>query len=128
MQDMTTSADNLTELPDKHKSLCMRFESGRLFEAEPPAWWIWHLEEPDDRDWDASIRKLGAQKLEEFSGIETFTIWKTKAGRYFIDYTDVAESAAWIFIDRPADYITFRAFYLAPLVQLVRINELEQEA
>ena len=29
---------------------------------------------------------------------------------------------------RPADYITFRAFYLAPLVQLVRINELEQEA
>ena len=127
MQDMTTSAGNLAELPDKHKSLCMRFESGRLFEAEPPAWWIRHLEGPDECDWDASIRRLGAQKVEEFGRIETFAIWKTKEGRYFIDYMDVTESAAWIFIDRPADYITFRAIYLAPLVQLDRINELAQE-
>jgi hypothetical protein len=125
---VTASGDNLSNLPDKDKLLCMRFENGKLFEAEPPAWWVRHMEDTDETEWEASIRKSGAQKIEEIGQTESFTIWKTKEGGYFIDYMDAIESAAWIFIERPADYITFRATYLAPLVQLLRTNELEQEA
>jgi hypothetical protein len=45
---------------------------------------------------------------------------------FFVDYTDVFESAAWIFIDKPADYITFRATMLAPLVMLsMHVDALE---
>jgi hypothetical protein len=38
----------------------------------------------------------------------------------------VFESAAWIFIDKPADYITFRATMLAPRVMLsMHVDALE---
>jgi hypothetical protein len=106
-------------ISDKQKRLCMTFADGKLAEAAPPEWFVKHLEWADsDSDWQGSLLKAGLQSWESFDGTETFEIYKTSNGGFFIDYVDANESAAWIFIARPVDYITFRATMLAPLVML----------
>jgi hypothetical protein len=96
----------------------MRFADGRLTEADPPDWFVRVLETTEDwDDWSGSLHKAGASGLDSFGDIETFEIYRAPNG-YFVDYCDVSESAAWIFIDSPVDYVTFRATYLAPLAML----------
>ncbi len=106
-------------ISETQKLLCMRFADGALSQAEPPEWFQAHLKSVDsDNDWQGSLLKVGLRSWETIGGSETFEIYKTEAGGFFIDYTDVFQSAAWIFIDKPVDYITFRATMLAPLVTL----------
>lgn len=105
-------------ISEKQKRLCMRFADGRLTEADPPDWFVRVLETTEDwDDWSGSLHKAGASGLDSFGDIETFEIYRAPNG-YFVDYCDVSESAAWIFIDSPVDYVTFRATYLAPLAML----------
>jgi hypothetical protein len=96
----------------------MRFANGILCQAEPPAWFLARLESVDDPDWQGSLLKKGLLSWETFEGSETYEIYKQPDGGYFVDYMDAFESAAWIFIDKLVDYITFRATILAPLVIL----------
>jgi hypothetical protein len=107
-------------ISEKQKLLCMRFANGALSQAEPPQWFVAHLEETVEQtsDWEGSLLKRGLQSWETLEGTETFHTYKTSTGGYFVDYMDVFESAAWIFIDKPVDYITFRATILSPLVTL----------
>ncbi|MEA2922650.1 MAG: hypothetical protein QOF07_2613 [Bradyrhizobium sp.] len=122
-------------ISEKQKLLCMRFAHGVLSQVEPPEWFVAHLENVAHLealgagpDWQGSLEKAGGLKSwETIDGAETFHIYKTPAGGYFIDYADVFQSAAWIFIDQPAEYITFRATILAPLV-LLAIKAEQQEA
>jgi hypothetical protein len=105
-------------ISEKQKRLCMRFTNGALVEAEPPEWFVAHLNNSEmDADWQGSLLKAGATSMESFDGSETYEVYSSPNG-YFVDYCDVFASAAWIFIDRPVDYITFRATMLAPLVML----------
>jgi hypothetical protein len=102
-------------ISEKQKLLCMKFADGVLVQAHPPAWFEAHLRTIDtEPDWQGSLLKAGGlRSWETIGGSETYEIYKTEEGGFFIDYTDVFESAAWIFIDKPADYITFRATVLA---------------
>lgn len=103
-------------LTDNQKRLCMRFASGILAEAAPPEWFARLLETGDD-DWEASLARLGTNHIDSFGETERLDVYRSPNG-YFINYMDVSESAAWIFIDRPTDYVVFRATILAPLVTL----------
>jgi hypothetical protein len=89
-------------------------------QAEPPEWFVAHLEETAEptSDWQGSYLRRGLQSWETFECAETFHIYKTPTGGYFVEYMDAFESAAWIFIDKPVDYINFRATILSPLVTL----------
>ena len=109
---------------EKQRRLCMRFHEGSLQETEPPVWFIEHLEQVGDTDWQGSLSKCGCSPLEGYgeTGDDTYEIYRSPNG-YFVDYTDVSASAAWIFIDRPVDYLTFRAKMLWPLVMLARESE-----
>jgi hypothetical protein len=106
-------------ISEKQRLLCMKFADGTLQQAHPPSWFEAHLSTIDTNpDWPGSLVERGLQSWETIAGGETFEIYKTPEGGYFVDYTDAFESAAWIFIDKPSDYITFRATVLAPLVML----------
>lgn len=105
---------------EKDLRLCMKFSNGQLQQAPPPAWFEKHLlrtAEPD-ADWERSLTDIGLIGYDVIGRNETITIYKTPDGGHFIDYSDVSEGAAWIFIDRPVDYVVFRATILAPLVML----------
>jgi len=106
-------------ISEKQRLLCMTFADGILKQVDPPEWFVMHLSRVDvDSDWEGSLLEAGLQSWETFEGSEVFEIYKTKKGGFFINYTDIYESAAWIFIDKPVDYIAFRANVLAPLVAL----------
>lgn len=110
-------------LTEQDKQRCMLFQDGRLTEGEPPGWFRQILEEmAPDGDWQASLRRAGTSAIESFGDVETITLHRCPTG-YFIDYWDSFEAIAWIFIDRPVDYLVFRATYLAPWVQLLMDGE-----
>jgi hypothetical protein len=107
-------------LTEQQQRLCMKFANGRLSPAEPPDWFVKHLDSAEaENDWQGSILKQGASRVDSFGDTETFEIYRAPKDRgYFIDYHDVFESAGWIFIDSVADYLTFRATMLFPLAML----------
>jgi hypothetical protein len=50
-------------------------------------------------------------------------IYKTPDNGYLVCFWDVHEALADVFIDDLADYLTFRAQYIAPLAQLIMATE-----
>ncbi|CCD84566.1 hypothetical protein BRAO285_1220052 [Bradyrhizobium sp. ORS 285] len=115
-----------TMFTEEDKRRCMLFQDGRLTEGQPPEWFRRHVEGmTPEGDWRDSLSRAGASAMESFGEVETITLHRCPTG-YFVDYWDSFEPIAWIFIDRPVDYLVFRATYLAPLVQL--LLETEQQA
>lgn len=104
-------------ITEKDKRLCMKFSNGQLVEAEPPEWFAKHLASVEADDWAQSLSNAGTSAIESFGHGEIYTIYRSPNG-YFVNYSDSFESAAWIFIDRPVDYMNFRATMLAPLAML----------
>ena len=115
-------------IEDKDKRRCMRFVDGRLVEADPPDWFERHLARNDDTtDWSASLVQEGCIGIDEFGDAETIEIFRHPSGSYYVEYRDTIEAVAWIFIDRPVDYVTFRATFLAPLALLSMESERFEE-
>ena len=109
-------------ISEKQKQLCMKFSNGALVEADPPDWFLKHLASPQVDDWKASLARVGATCMDSFGSGETYEVYRSPNG-FFVDYMDTFESAAWIFIDRPVDYMNFRATVLAPLAMLAMYSD-----
>ena len=103
-----------------------RFVDGRMVRAEPPAWFSSATAESDD--WLGSLGRAGATAVEDFdNGGESLHIFEGPEGDYFIGYWDATKCVIEVFIDNIADYLQFRANYIAPLAQLVMEVERHEE-
>jgi hypothetical protein len=97
-----------------------------MVKAEAPGWFASAVEDSDD--WGKALRVAGAVGIDEFdNGGESVEIYEGPECDYFIAYRDAAKCAAKIFIDNVADYLLFRAVYIAPLATLIMETERHQE-
>ena len=94
------------------------FVEGRLVPTSPPAWFVKATSE--ESNWSTALTKAGARPLEDFGdGGDNIEIYQGPEGDYYVGYWDPGECIAHIFIDNVADYLSFRAQYVAPLASLI---------
>jgi hypothetical protein len=110
-----------------------RFVDGRLVKVDPPEWFA-RATAADDGDWNTLLTKAGATAIDDFGGdggADSIEIYEGPDGDYFIGFWDCNKCIAEVFIDNVADYLHFRATYIAPLANLImesaRHYEWEQE-
>jgi hypothetical protein len=109
---MTTTNDNY------------RFTDGHLVKADPPDWFARAISK--DGGWDRLLSKAGATAVEDFGadgGGDSIEIYEGPAGDYAIVFRDCNKCIAKVFIDDVADYLRFRATYIAPLATLIMESE-----
>jgi hypothetical protein len=98
-----------------------RFADGRLVKSSPPPWFA--IATTNSENWEERFTAAGATKVDEFIGgshaIETY---QASDGSYFTLYWELQNCIADIFVDNIADYLLFRATYVAPLVSLIRAS------
>lgn len=103
-------------MADLHRT--HRFIEGHMVKADPPEWFAKAV--AGSGDWPRSLGEAGASMMEDFDGAgESLEIYEGPQGDYFIGYWDAAKCVAEIFIDNVADYMLFRATYIAPLAKLI---------
>ena len=94
-----------------------RFESGKLLKAETPSWLKPAL--TADADEDALLQKAGAHGVETFGdGGDTISIFRTPDKGFLITFWDIGEAICYVLVASPADFLAFKAQYVAPLSQL----------
>lgn len=98
-----------------------RFRNSQLEKCSPPEWFT---KLPENGSWPEMLTHAGATALEKFGeGGDTIEIYEAPEGGYFIGYWDCNRCIANIFIDDVADYLLFRATYIAPLASLIMESE-----
>src|SRR5687768_13314396 len=103
-----------------------RFANGHMLRAAPPGWFAGIAE--GNEDWSKALRGAGATGIDEFSNRgESLEIYAGPEGDFFIAYRDAAKCVAKIFINNVADYLLFRANYVAPLANLIMETERHNE-
>ncbi len=101
-----------------------RFAGGCLVKADPPEWFA--KATAKDGSWRTLLLRAGATAIEDFgydSGADSLEIYEGPEGDYCILFRDSNKCAAEIFIDNMADYLLFRAKYVAPLATLIMESE-----
>ncbi|MBX9828751.1 MAG: hypothetical protein K2Y27_27665 [Xanthobacteraceae bacterium] len=107
-----------------HRSF--RFADGRLVKCEPPDWFA--RATAADVSWNVLLKQAGATAIEDFGEHgDTLDIHEGRDGDCFIGYWDSNKCIANIFIDNIADYLLFRATYIAPLARLTMESDRHYE-
>jgi hypothetical protein len=113
-------------MPISHRMI-LRYTSGSLSQGIAPDWFEKHIT-AEESNWDLSLRKGGATEIEKFGQDgDTLTIYRTTDG-YYVEYFDINEPTAHIFIDDIADYLRFRIDWIKPLVELIGFSDAQQIA
>jgi hypothetical protein len=105
-----------------------RFVDGRLVKMQPPEWFTKATVGADD--WPRALSKAGAIGVDDFGGDtggDSIEVYRGPAGDYFIGFWDCSECIAEVFVDNIADYLLFRATYVAPLAKLIMDSERHYE-
>jgi hypothetical protein len=98
------------------------YRDGSLIESEPPSWFTKHLETAED-DWEKSLRARGVSEIEKFGDVgDALTIYRSRDG-YYVEYLDLHEIAAHIFIENVNDYLHFRVHWIKPLAELIIFSD-----
>jgi hypothetical protein len=94
-----------------------RFADGRLVKTVPPQWFV--NATANSENWEERFTAAGATKIAEFGSADGLEIYQAPDGSYFILYWELQNCIAEIFVDNIADYVLFRATYVAPLASLI---------
>ncbi|MGJ5207743.1 hypothetical protein [Bradyrhizobium sp. HKCCYLR20261] len=108
-------------MDDTQKSL--RFADGKLLEVDLPQWFRKATEE--DGEFDDLLSRAGASRLDDYGDkTDTIKIYRTPQDTgYLVIFWDTFEIISLVFIGNVADYMTFRAQYIAPLAQLIMATD-----
>lgn len=105
---------------DAAKSL--KFKNGKLVKGPIPAWYRKALAEDDD--FKALLTKAGASSVDEYGdGADAIQMFRDPKNGYLIIFHDTFEMICLVFIDNVADFLTFKAQYIAPLAQLIMASD-----
>jgi hypothetical protein len=106
---------------------CYHFLDGHLVKSDAPEWFANATREKDG-SWSRLLREAGAISVEDFDdGGNSIEIYEAPDGTYFIGFWDANKCFAEVFIDNIADYLLFRARYIAPLASLIMETERHSE-
>jgi hypothetical protein len=110
------TANQEGRMDDRKKSL--KFKNGKLTKAALPQWYGKAM--AVDGDFDKLLSQAGASGLDEYGGGgDTLQIYRTPNDGYLVIFRDTNEIISLVFIDNVADYLMFKAQYIAPLAQLI---------
>lgn len=99
-----------------------RFEDGRLLKAEPPSWL--KPATTADADEDALLQRAGAHGVETLGdGGDTISIFRTPDKGFLITFWDIGEAICYVIVASPADFLAFKAHYIAPLAHLAMASD-----
>jgi hypothetical protein len=100
----------------------LRFKDGKLVPGTAPEWF--NKAKSFEGNWDNSLTKAGAILYDDYGEYgDTIQVYKTPDNGYFVSFWDVHKAMADVFVDDLADYLTFRAQYIAPLAQLIMAED-----
>jgi hypothetical protein len=104
-------------MDERKKSL--KFKNGKLAKTTAPQWYLNATKE--DGSYDVLLSRAGATRSDEYGEHgDTMQIYRAPndAG-YLVIFRDTFEIISVVFIDNVADYMLFKAQYIAPLAQLI---------
>jgi hypothetical protein len=105
---------------DSAKSL--KFKNGKLVKAPLPPWYRKAL--ADDDDFAALLTRAGASNVDEYGeGGDSIQMFRGPNNGYLVIFHDSFEMISLVFIDNVADFMTFKARYIAPLAQLIMASD-----
>ncbi|NOJ41377.1 hypothetical protein [Bradyrhizobium australiense] len=96
-----------------------RFQDGKLSKCDMPAWFLKATESDDAIGWAETLSRAGCRQVESFGDIDNLNLYRTPDDGFLIEYVDVEELVVSVLIYDRADYLTFRAQYIAPLASLI---------
>ena len=101
----------------------LKFENGKLTKVTAPRWYTEATKE--DGVFDDLLSRAGVSALDSYGeNADTITIYRTpKDAGYLVISWDTNEIISVVFIDTVADYMLFKAQYIAPLAQLIMASE-----
>ncbi|WP_192359596.1 hypothetical protein [Mesorhizobium mediterraneum] len=113
------------------KENCLSFDGTSLQPCEPPEWYANIARDADANggDWMSKLASNGIH-LEQKYGEDLGTIDVYKAGQngYFVEYWDMNQCIANIFIEDVCSYLEFRSKHLYAWAWLIGENERRAEA
>jgi hypothetical protein len=92
-----------------------QFKDGKLSKCATPDWFRKAVDADDAVDRGEMLSRVGCRALESFGEIDTLVVYRTPDDGFLIEYIDVEELVASVLIYDRADYLTFRARFVAPL-------------
>lgn len=103
-----------------------RFKDGQLSRAEAPKWLADIL--TSDGDYREALSKAGASTEDPYGEDgDTIHIFRMPDSGHLVIFWDTGEVICYVLIDSPADFLTFKAQYVAPLAQLIMQTDKFQE-
>src|SRR5580698_1784005 len=97
---------------DAAKSL--KFTKGKLVKSPLPQWYRKALAEDDELA--ALLTRAGASNIDEYGdGGDSIQMFRGPYNSYLVIFHDSTEMISLVFIDNVADFMTFKAQYIAPL-------------
>lgn len=96
-----------------------KFEGGRLSKCDAPNWYRKAVDDDAPVDWNENLSRAGARAVESFGEVDALNVYRTPDDGFLVEYLDYEELVASVLINDRADYLTFRAIYLAPLASLI---------
>jgi hypothetical protein len=100
----------------------LTFKGGKLTKTEPPQWYRDGVAKDDD--FERMLSKVGATGLDEYGEHgDTIKIYRALKNSYLAIFWDVSEIISLVVIEDLADYMLFKAQYIAPLGQLIMASD-----
>jgi hypothetical protein len=101
----------------------LKFANGKLGKIIAPQWLKKATKE--DGEFHSLLSGAGASGLDDYGeNADTIQIYRTpKDAGYLVIFWDTNEIISLVFIDTAADYMLFKAQYIAPLAQLIMASD-----
>lgn len=95
------------------------FKDGKLSKCSPPEWFRKALDCDDAVGWSELLSRAGCRATEGFGEIDTLNVYRTPDEGFLVEYVDCEELVISVLIYDRAEYLTFRAQYIAPLASFI---------